>query len=160
MNTSCSGGSRKNRKGIKRRGGAGCGGNNTMIGGNFYGAAVDPSLGTGNMARPAVPNLSANSATGQLGPADTGAMNGGRRKTKRMTMKNIKKMLKKNGLKTTGRKSVLLRRMKKAKIMKGGADYLPLKAGVLGFTGEGAVRGMGGFEDVGGQRSNDVTPLK
>ncbi len=158
MNTSCSGGSRRKSKNNKK-GGAGCGGNNTMRGGNFYG--VGQPINAGNIEYTKVPNLSANSATGQLGPADTGAMNGGRRKTKRMTMKNIKKMLKKNGLKTTGRKSVLLRRMKKAKIMKGGANMIPSQAASSGYVGsEGNVtRGMLPVTDVSTPKFNDVTPL-
>jgi hypothetical protein len=47
---------------------------------------------------------------------------GGRRRSGK-SVKTIKKMLKKAGLKTTGKKSTLTRRAKKAKLMKGGAGF-------------------------------------
>jgi hypothetical protein len=50
-------------------------------------------------------------------------MEGGRRKTRRngMSVKALKRALKKAGLKTTGKKAALTKRAKKARLMHGGA---------------------------------------
>lgn len=53
-----------------------------------------------------------------------GGQDGGRRKTRRngMSVKALKRALKKAGLKTTGKKAALTKRAKKAHLMRGGAD--------------------------------------
>ncbi len=54
----------------------------------------------------------------------TPALFGGRRKTRRsgMSVKALKRALKKAGLKTSGRKSALTKRAKKAHLMRGGDE--------------------------------------
>jgi hypothetical protein len=54
-------------------------------------------------------------------PAPIVNQEGGRRRSGK-SVKTLKKMLKKAGLKTSGKKSTLTRRAKKAKLMKGGVD--------------------------------------
>jgi hypothetical protein len=148
--------SRKNRKGTKRRGGAGCGGETPIMKGGMYGFG-GPLAGTtaGADWNKVSDNINLDGA-GKPVP-DPVPLTGGRRKT--IKMKDIKKMLKKNGLKTTGRKSTLLKRMKKAKIMKGGADYLPSAGASAGFTGTG-IRGMGIYTDTSTPMNAGVVPLK
>jgi hypothetical protein len=77
------------------------------------------------------------------GVAET-TMKGGRR-TRGATVKQMKRMLKKAGLKTTGKKASLTKRAKKAhlKIRKGGADS---DMGVVTKDGEKLT------EEVGGRR--------
>ena len=77
------------------------------------------------------------------GPAVT-KMDGGRR-TRGATVKQMKRMLKKAGLKSTGKKDALTKRAKKAhlKIRKGGADP---DMGVVTQDGEKVA------EEVGGRR--------
>lgn len=48
-----------------------------------------------------------------------------------VSVKTLKRMLKKKGLKTTGRKAALTRRAKKAKLMKGGV-FIPRPGVVYG----------------------------
>lgn len=140
MNTGQCGSGRRRRSTKKSR---------KMRGGNFYG--VGSAIAPGVLEYTAVPNLSANSATGQLGPADTGAMpkTGGRRKSKRHT-KNLYK-----GITVGGRKKKTLRRRK---IYGGAGAVLPAKA-TAGFTGEGS-RGLANYVDVGTGMPNGVVPLK
>lgn len=58
---------------------------------------------------------------GEIAPAD-GVQDGGRRR-RGASVKTLKKMLKKAGLKTTGRKAALTRRAKKAHLkLRGGQD--------------------------------------
>lgn len=117
-----------------------------MRGGNFYGAAVDPSLGVGNLARPAVVNASADPVTGKLGPADTGAMNGGRRRRSRKG-KSLYADIFKGGRK----KRKTMRRRK----LYGGANQMIPGNSSAGFTGEGS-RGLANYVNVGSARANDV----
>ena len=57
---------------------------------------------------------------GEVKPGETVTLSGGRR-VKKATVKQLKKMLKKAGLKTTGKRAALTRRAKKAHLkMKGG----------------------------------------
>jgi hypothetical protein len=51
---------------------------------------------------------------------------------KTVPVKTLKKMLKKAGLKTTGRKAALTRRAKKAKLMKGGQGPYKVCQAALG----------------------------
>ncbi len=151
--------SRKNRKGTKkRRGGGNCNGGNVEMKGGMYGFGGPLAGTTAGAAWGGVPNNAINSATGEVirDPTQATPIKGAGRKT--MKMKDIKKMLKKNGLKTTGRKSTLLKRMKKAKIMKGGAAEIPVKAATAGFVGTGS-RGLADYPEVPGGRLNDVHPL-
>jgi hypothetical protein len=121
-----------------------------MKGGNFYG--VGAAIAPGVLERTAVPNLSANSETGQLGPADTGAMNGGRRH--RRSRKHSKKSLYADIFKG-GRKRRTTRRRK----LYGGANQMLPGNSSAGFTGEGS-RGLANYVDVGSARHNNVVPLK
>jgi hypothetical protein len=67
------------------------------------------------------------------GPAGDVEMKGGR-KTRGASVKQMKRMLKKAGLKTTGRKAALTRRAKKAHLkLRGGAEGGP---GVVEMNGE------------------------
>ena len=152
--------SRKNRKGTKkRRGGGNCNGGNVTMNGGMYGFG-GPLGGTtaGADWTKVSDNQNINSQTLQP-ESDPVPLTGSGRKT--MKMKDIKKMLKKNGLKTTGRKSTLLKRMKKAKIMKGGsyAGMIPSQAASSGFVGTGS-RGLADAVDVSTPRNGDVVPLK
>jgi len=66
----------------------------------------------------------ATAANGSSAPAPTGQEGGKRRKG--VTMKTLKKVLKKNGLKTSGKKATLRARVKKARLM-GGAEEMEEK---------------------------------
>lgn len=55
-----------------------------------------------------------------------------------------------------GRKRRTTRRRK----LYGGANQMIPGNSSAGFTGAGVARGMGGFENVGSSRHNDVVPLK
>jgi hypothetical protein len=76
-----------------------------------------------------------------------------------MTAKAMKRVLKKNGMKISGKKSALTRRMKKAKLMKGGASEVIAARASAGFTGAGAAAGLGGYQDVGTPMPGNVVPL-
>lgn len=112
-------------------------GKRTMKGGNFYGAAVDAQLGSAGLAYPAVTN---EGPTGGVIPkAD---ISGGRRRGTRrrgMSAKAMKRVLKKNGLKVSGKKSTLTKRMKKAKLMKGGSAAISSAPVFSSFTGAGTA---------------------
>lgn len=79
-----------------------------------------------------------------------------------MSVKAMKKILKKAGLKTTGKKSALTRRLKKARRgMRGGASEnasagtIPSPHAVGSYTGEG-VAGMINLTDASGSVPNTV----
>ena len=122
------------------------------------GGAVEPGFsGTIGTAGPVWSGTSTatpySSATGGAIPDPYSSQSGGRRRG--MSMKTMKRMLKKNGLKVSGRKSTLTKRMKKARLMKGGAaQYLPAKASA-GFVGTGE-RGLANAVDVGTPMPNGV----
>ena len=119
-------------------------------GGNFY------SFGGGDLA--GVPDVRAvtnngASTTGAI-PASDISQAGGRRR-RGMSAKTMRRMLKKRGLKVSGKKSTLTKRMKKARLMRGGASqYLPAKASA-GFVGTGE-RGLANAVDVGTPIPNGV----
>jgi hypothetical protein len=122
-------------------------------GGNFYSFGASDLAGVPDVK--AVTNNGA-SSTGAI-PASDISQAGGRRR-RGMSMKTMKRMLKKNGMKVSGKKSTLTKRMKKARLMKGGAAaYLPGKA-VGGFVGTGD-RGLANVVDVSTPVRNSVTPL-
>ena len=82
-------------------------------------------------------------------PASVG-MEGGRRKG--VTVKTLKRALKKNGLKTSGKKATLRARAKKARIMGGGEDDSEMKekveempAAAIGGRGRGRSKKSKGF---------------
>lgn len=138
-------------------------------GGNWkmYGGAVEPSFGGAlGTAGPLWGGVStatpySSSTGGAIPDPYSTKQSGGRRHRKGMSAKTMRRMLKKNGLKVSGRKSTLTKRMKKAKLMKGGAaQYLPAGASA-GFAGTGS-RGMADYKDVSGSapRANDVVPLR
>lgn len=78
---------------------------------------------------------------------------GGRRKSG-ASVKTLKKMLKKAGLKVSGKKATLTRRAKKAHLkMAGGADPTPAKASDSGMpTGSSSTPGTGATPAMGGRR--------
>lgn len=119
-------------------------------GGNFY------SFGGGDLAGvPEVRAVTNNgaSSTGAI-PASDISQAGGRRR-RGMSAKTMRRMLKKRGLKVSGKKSTLTKRMKKARLMRGGASqYLPAKASA-GFVGTGE-RGLANAVDVGTPIPNGV----
>lgn len=125
-----------------------------MKGGNFYGAAVDPSLGPGNMARPPVMNPAINSASGAVIADPTQATKiGGRRSRRSRSSRKGKSLY--GDIFRGGKKSKKVTRRRK---MYGGASqFLPAKASA-GFTGEGS-RGLADYKDVGTGMPNDVVRL-
>lgn len=146
--------------GGKRKGGSK---RKTHKGGNWkmYGGAVEPSfggaLGTSGPLWGGVSTATPySSSTGGAIHDPYSSQSGGRRHRRGMSTKTMKRMLKKNGLKVSGKKSTLTKRMKKARLMKGGAaQYIPGRASA-GFTGVGAARGIGGYQDVGIPTANQV----
>ena len=133
-------------------------------GGNMYSFGG----GSGLVGVPQVTAVTNNGAstTGAI-PASDISQAGGRRR-RGMSMKTMKRMLKKNGMKVSGKKSTLTKRMKKAHLMRGGkkaglkvsgmkggaASYLPAKASA-GFVGTGE-RGLANAVDVGTPMPNGV----
>lgn len=92
---------------------------------------------------------------------DPYAGTGGRRG---MSVKAMKKLLKKAGLKTTGKKAALTRRLKKiGRGMRGGASEnanagsIPAPTASGGYTGQG-IAGLISLTPLGGSVSNHVTP--
>lgn len=124
-----------------------------MRGGNFYGGVPDAGLGTAGMRYDAITNNGGMNA-GEIPASDIAPKAGGRRKG--MTTKAMKKILKKAGMKTTGKKAALTRRLKKIGAMRGGAaGEIPAPAASAGYTGEGTA-GLINVRDVSGARPNDV----
>ena len=133
------------------------GGKRKMRGGAVFPSFVGGIGGTTAGAEWGSSGLAApySSATGQEIP-DPYSGTGGRR---RMTMKALKKALKKAGLKTTGKKAALTRRLKKAgRSMKGGgAGLIPSPSASAGYSGSGTA-GLINVSDVSTGVSNDVVP--
>jgi len=106
-----------------RRGGCGWGGRKRTRGGallpSFNGGlgTAGADWGTANVAQ-GVTRPSA----GDVQPNSTGnyASVGGRKKSRKVTAKAIKRVLKKAGLKTSGSKRALTKRARKARLMGGG----------------------------------------
>ena len=120
-------------------------------GGNMYSFGG----GSGLVGVPQVTAITNNGAstTGAI-PASDISQAGGRRR-RGMSAKTMRRMLKKRGLKVSGKKSTLTKRMKKARLMRGGASqYLPAKASA-GFVGTGE-RGLANAVDVGTPIPNGV----
>jgi hypothetical protein len=120
-------------------------------GGNMYSFGG----GSGLVGVPQVTAITNNgaSSTGAI-PASDISQAGGRRR-RGMSAKTMRRMLKKRGLKVSGKKSTLTKRMKKARLMRGGASqYLPAKASA-GFVGTGE-RGLANAVDVGTPIPNGV----
>ena len=121
------------------------------------GGAVEPGFtGTIGTAGPVWSGTSTagpySSATGQPIPDPYSSQSGGRRR-KSKALANALRELKKGGKRTAkkgSKKTRLTRRMKG-----GASQYLPGGASA-GFTGAGAARGMGGYQDVGTPRANGV----
>jgi hypothetical protein len=131
---SCSGGNSQLTGGRSRR-------RKAMKGGNFYGAAVDPQLGSAGLAYPAVVNAGANAATGAILP-ESGAMPGGRRRRGRKgTRKTGKKTLRRKGARKGARRG---------KTMRGGASYAGSANSGAGFGG----LGYGGLPVYSGYAAN------
>jgi hypothetical protein len=112
-----------------------------MKGGNFYGFAADPQIGSAGAARPSVENLAADPVSGRLIP-NSGELNatqlGGRRR--RRTSKKTRKGGRK-GKKVGGRRR---------RTMRGGASYLGSANAGYGYAGTGS----GGLADPVGYRAN------
>jgi hypothetical protein len=106
-----------------------------MRGGNFYGAAVDPQIGSAGLARPSVENVAADSATGRLIPnnAELNATQLGGRRRRRTSKKT--------------RKGGKHRRGHKSRKMRGGMSVGQVG---YGFTGTGAA----GLADAVGYNAN------
>ena len=87
-----------------------------------------------------------------LSPADySGTQEGGKRRG--VSVKKLKRALKKAGLKTTGKKSTLRARAKKAHLkLKGGADVAPEVKEQLGGVVETIKKEEEVDADVGGRR--------
>lgn len=102
-----------------------------MRGGNFYGAAVDPQIGTAGLARPAVENVAANPKTGALLPNDGSEMKattlrGGRHR------KGHKSTRKHRGKSRKGTK-----KSRRTRKMRGGATYQSAANVGAAYTGTG-----------------------
>lgn len=124
-----------------------------MKGGNFYGAAVDPELGPGNMARPPVMNTANDNVTGGVIADPTQATKIGGRRHKRSRRSKRGSLY--SDIFRGGKKSKKVTRRRK---MYGGvSQILPAKASA-GFTGEGS-RGLADYKDVGTGMPNDVVRL-
>lgn len=96
-----------------------------MRGGNFYGAAVDPQLGSAGLARPAVANSAADPVTGRLVAEPTLPKVGGRRR--------------RTGKKAT-RKGKKSRRMtRRRRTMRGGAGVVNSAGVGYGYAGTGSA---------------------
>lgn len=126
-----------------------------MKGGNFYG--VGAAIAPGAIEYTKVANLSAK-PDGTLGPADTGAMNGGRRRSRHSRRSRRGKASQKGKILygdifRGGKKRSTRRR----KMYGGASQMLPAKASA-GFTGEGS-RGLADYKDVGTGMPNNVVPL-
>lgn len=133
-----------------------------MKGGNMYG--VGGVITAGAIEHKVVTNNGGTDAS-QIGKSDINPgplLSGGRRRTqrKKMTAKAMKRILKKNGMKVSGKKATLTKRMKKARLMKGGfpQEMIAPRASA-GFTGKGAEAGIGGYEDVGTPMPGNVVKL-
>jgi hypothetical protein len=102
-----------------------------MRGGNFYGAAVDPQIGSAGLAYPAVENVAANSRTGALIPNDGSELKatqlGGRHRKGHKTRKTRK-------ARKTRKVQKKSRRTRK---MRGGATYQSAANVGAGYTGTG-----------------------
>lgn len=140
--TGCTAGGRRTRK-------------HKLRGGNFVGATADPALGTAGMRYDAITNNGGMNAS-EIPASD---ISGGRRR-KGMTTKAMKKLLKKAGMKTTGKKAALTRRLKKmGRGMRGGAaGVIPSQAASAGYTGEGTA-GLISPVDVSTPRAGGVVPV-
>jgi hypothetical protein len=71
-----------------------------------------------------------------LTPAEYGGQMGGKRRG--VPVKTLKKILKKAGLKTTGKKAALTRRAKQAKLVKKGGNVDPVAAEEMKVDGDAA----------------------
>lgn len=136
------GGRRKTRKQRTMRGGA------VLPGfGGTIGTAGAIHTGT-SLAGPV------DSATGKAIPDPYSGQSGGRRR-RGLSAKTMRRRLKANGLKTSGKKSTLSKRMKKARLMKGGASQMIPGNAAYGFDGSGS-RGLANAVPTGAARANDV----
>ncbi len=148
----CGKGGRRRRSGKK-----------TMKGGNMFG--VGGVITAGALEYKTVTNNGGTDAS-QIGKSDINPgplLSGGRRRSTRrrgMTAKAMKRILKKNGMKVSGKKATLTKRMKKARLMKGGSpqEMIAPRASA-GFTGVGAEAGIGGYQDVGTPMPGNVVKL-
>ncbi len=121
---SCSGGNTNPMAGGRRRRGS-----RKMRGGNFYGAAVDPQIGSAGLAYPAVENAAVDKSGNPIPDGPMPKVGGRRRRTG--------KSRKTRG----GRKS---RRVSRRRTMRGGAGVY--NAGGVGYGYGGS--GIGGMTDA------------
>ena len=112
-------------------------GTRKMRGGNFYGAAVDPQIGSAGLAYPAVENNAVDPVSGAVKPDY--AMPGGRRR--RRTGKSRK-----------GKKSRRVTRRRRT--MRGGASYAGSANVGYGYGGSG----YGGMANQVGYGANQPAP--
>lgn len=138
-------------------------GKKTMRGGNMYG--VGKAIAPGAIEYNAITNNGGMTA-GEIGASDINPgpllSGAGRRSTRRrgMTAKAMKRVLKKNGLKVSGKKSTLTKRMKKARLMKGGsnAGVIASRGVYQAWAGDGTA-GLINPVSASHQPSNNVVPL-
>ena len=108
-----------------------------MRGGNFYGAAVDPQIGSAGLAYPSVENVAADSATGRLipngGELKATQLGGRRRRTSKKTRKGGKH-----------------RRGHKSRKMRGGMSVGQVGYGFTGTGSAGLADAVGYNANVGG----------
>lgn len=114
---SCSGGNTQMMGGRRRRG------SRKMRGGNFYGVAVDPQIGSAGLAYPSVENNAVDPVSGAAKPDY--AMPGGRR---RRTGKSRK---------TRGGRKHSRRHSRRRRTMRGGGSYVGSANVGYGYGGSG-----------------------
>ena len=104
-----------------------------MRGGNFYGAAVDPQIGSAGLAYPAVENVAANPVTGALIPNDgselkASTLKGGRHRKGHKSRK---------GRKSTRKPRKTQKKSRRTRRMRGGASYTNSANVGAAYTGTG-----------------------
>lgn len=102
-----------------------------MRGGVFYGAAVDPQIGTAGLARPPVLNAGADPKTGALIPDNSelqAPQLGGRHRKGHKTRK---------ARKSTRKTRKVQKKSRRTRKMRGGASYVSSANVGAGYTGTG-----------------------
>lgn len=114
-------------------------GTRKMRGGNFYGAAVDPQIGSAGLAYPAVENNAVDPVSGAVKPDY--AMPGGRRRRR-------------TGKKATRKGKKSRRVTRRRRTMRGGASYAGSANVGYGYGGSG----YGGMANQVGYGANQPAP--
>lgn len=101
-----------------------------MRGGNFYGAAVDPQIGSAGLAYPAVENVAAK-PTGVLIP------NGGELNATQLGGRHRKGHKTRKARKSTRKTRKVQKKSRRTRKMRGGASYVSSANVGAGYTGTG-----------------------